>query len=69
VKEWDEDIGLLCFMISAAIFRVAETSEWSWSRALSHSSAVGICEVKITEGRNSGWKPYQISKGECPVAL
>ena len=68
-KVWDGVEGPFHFMISDATARAAETSEWSWLRTLSRSSTVGIFEVKVTGGRNSGWKPYQISKGECPVAL
>ena len=69
VKVWDRVEGPFCFMISDATARAAETSEQSWLRTLSRSSTVRICEVKVTRGRNSDWKPYQISKGECPVAL
>ena len=68
-KVWDGVEGPFHFMISDATARAAETSERSWLRTLSRSSTVGICKVKVTGGRNSGWKPYQISKRECPVAL
>ena len=68
-KVWDGVEGPFRFMISDATARAAETSEQSWLRTLSCSSTVGICEVKVTGRRNSGWKPYQFSNGECPVAL
>ena len=68
-KVWDGVEGPFCFMISDATARAAETSERSWLRTLSYSFTVKICKVKVTGGRNSNWKPYQISKGECPVAL
>ena len=54
---------------SVATFRGAETSVWRQFRVLSHSSTDGRWEAKLTGGRNSGWKPYQIWNGECPVAL
>ena len=54
VKVWNGVEGPFCFMISDATARAAEMLEQSWLRTLSHSSAVGICEVKVTGGRNSG---------------
>ena|SRR5450631_4002419 len=68
VKDCEGVEGPFRFMISVAIFRADETSERSWLRALNRSSTVWTCEVKIVGGRNSGWKPYQILNGECPVA-
>ena len=63
--EW----GPFHVIISAATFRVAETSVWRQFSVLSHSSTDGRWEAKLTGGRNSGWKPYQIWNGECLVAL
>jgi hypothetical protein len=56
-------------MTSAATANAAVTSDRIWSRVLSCSSTVGILVVKCTGGINSGLKPYQISKGDFPVAL
>ena len=53
-KVWDRVEGPFRFMISDATARAAETSERSWLRTLSRSSTVGICEDKVTDGRNSG---------------
>jgi hypothetical protein len=69
LKVWEVEGVLDCFITSAATFRAAVTSDHTWSRVRRHSSTVGILEVKFTGGMNSGWNPYQISKGECPVAL
>jgi hypothetical protein len=53
-KVWDGVESPFCFMILNATARVAEMLEQSWLRTLSHSFTIGICEVKVTGGRNSG---------------
>jgi hypothetical protein len=62
------DVRVL-FITSAATANAAVTSDRIWSRVLSRSSTVGILVVKCTGGINSGLKPYQILKGDFPVAL
>ena len=56
-------------MTSAATFSAAVTSVHIWSRVWRRSSTAGILVAKLTVGRNSGWNPYHISKGDLPVAL
>jgi hypothetical protein len=59
----------VCLITSAATVNAAVTSDLIWSRVQRHSSTVGILVAKCTGGINSGLKPYQISKGDFPVAL
>jgi hypothetical protein len=68
VKDCEGVEGPFHFMISVAMFNVEETSVRNWSRVLSRSSTVGFWEDRKVGGKNSGWKPYQILKGECLVA-
>ena len=56
-------------MTSAATFSAAVTSVCVRSRVRRRSSTAGILVVKLTGGRNSGWNPYHILKGDHPVAL
>ena len=69
LKVLDGCFGLVRFMVSAAIFKVAVTSFRIQSMDLSLSSTVGMVVAKFNGGINSGWYLYQTSNGEWPVAL
>ena len=54
VNVWEGAEGPLVFIISAAIFRAAVTSERIWSRNCRYSSTEGDLDAKFVGGRNSG---------------
>ena len=64
LKVLDGRSGPIRFMVSAAVFKAAVTSFRIRSMDLSLSSTVGMVVAKFNGGMNSGWYPYQISKGE-----